>query len=152
MCDLSDLIYKIIFHFPVHFHPHFAHMRVLIMCPSYGSTSQRMQTSGRKWGLQFNVWRTAIDRPPQSPRTSKVMDTNVSPKENLSWKEKMELPEYRKRTSWNGAKCPTNISVMPENRRKSSMFLKMHLYWEWEFLKSMTSSLRILCGAREEKR
>lgn len=99
-----------------HFHPYCTHLGLLIMCRLYGFTSRRMQPlwkSGRKWGLQFNVWRTAVDRPPQSLCTSNVMDTNVSPKENLSGKEKMELPKYRRRTSRNRTKWPTNISAMP---------------------------------------
>lgn len=70
-----------------------------MMCPSYSLTSQRTQTllnPGRKWVLRYNVWHTAVDRPPWSPRASKLMDTNVSPCENVSWKEKMESPIYRK--------------------------------------------------------
>lgn len=99
-----------------HFHPYPTHLGLLIMCRLYGFTSRRMQPlwkSGRKWALQFNVWRTAVDRPPQSLCTSNVMDTNVSPKENLSGKEKMELPKYRRRTSRDRTKWPTNISAMP---------------------------------------
>lgn len=90
---MSFLLLSIFIYIP---HMHTFETSVLIMCLSYSLISQRRQAlgkSGRKWGLQFNVWRPAADRPPRSPCTSEVMDTNVPLKENLSGKEKMELPK-----------------------------------------------------------
>lgn len=79
-----------------------------MMCSSYRLASQRTQTllnSGRKWVLCYNVWDAAVDRPPWSPCPSKLMDTNVSPRENVSWAGKeMETWKYRKMAGGNGAK------------------------------------------------
>lgn len=116
-----SLLGSISVHIP---HMHTFETSALIMPPSYSLTSQRRQAlwkSGRKWGPQFNVWRPAAARPPRSPCTSKVMDTNVPPKENLSGKGKMELPKYRQRTCRNWEKWPTNMSDMPWTRGNNSM-------------------------------
>ncbi len=88
----------------------------LMMCPSYSLTSQRTQTllnSGRKLDLCCNVWHTAVDRPPRSPCPSKLMDTNVSPHENVSWnRKKWKHWNIEKWQEEMEQKWPTNISKM----------------------------------------
>lgn len=101
----------------------------LMMCSSYSLTSQRTQTllkSGRKWVRRYNVWHAAVDRPPWSPRASKLMDTNVSPCENVSPKEKMESPgiwREEREQQW-----PGDISE-PLLGGRGRMFLKMPVFF-----------------------
>lgn len=101
----------------------------LMMCSSYSLTSQRTQTllkSGRKWVWRYNVWHAAVDRPPWSPRASKLMDTNVSPCENVSPKEKMESPgiwREEREQRW-----PGDISEALL-RGRGRMFLKMPVFF-----------------------
>lgn len=133
----------------------------LMMCSSYSLTSQRTQTllkSGRKWVRCYDVWHGAVDRPPWSPRASKLMDTNVSPCENVSPKEKMESPgiwREEREQRW-----PGDISEALL-RGRGRMFLKMPVFFRvpctWTAkttsvkITSSSSSQAVLFSARKEK-
>lgn len=104
-----------------------------MMCPSYSLTSQRTETllnSDRKLVLRYNVWHTAGARPPWSPCPSKLMDTNVSPHENVSWnrKKKMESQKYRKMERENGAKM-THKFIRGVLKWEEREFLKMSVFF-----------------------
>lgn len=122
------------------------------MCPSsYSLTSQRTQTllnSGRKWVLCYNVWHTAVDRPPWSPCPSKLMETNVSLHENVSWKNGHTKIQKDGERKWSKSEPPIyHRHFKVEKRDVSKNACVLPVPWTCTVKMSSTESITSLSRA-----
>lgn len=103
-----------------------------MMCPSYSLTSQRTQTllnPGRKWVLCYNVWHTAVGRPPDRPAlqnwwilmchhmkmchvTGKNGNTKIQKDGKRKWSES-DPPIYQRHLKWEKGDVSKNAHVLP---------------------------------------